>query len=195
MVQAAKQYSSDFDFNAVTATFHNAQRCMAHLICFKTKDDKSMEVECLILRSNSEDMLKFLKGLVNQMERYFAGLIRLKRDQRFSEKIAIKIAMPISVAVNEWKSAQPSLQVECTRCADSETDKTKIFVFDKSRVQASIRTRSTPSAGAEDPRCQHNISLLELLTTFRVLDLHDCPVCMGVGEMSPGLFSACECRL
>jgi hypothetical protein len=82
-------------------------------------------------------------------------------------------------------------------------------MFDKSRtrIQASIRTRSTTQTADDSsdkiqdlqvvvcPRCQHNISLLDLLTTFRVPDRRDCPVCTGVCEKSLDPFSASECRL
>ncbi len=189
VVQSAKQFPTEFEFSAVAATFYDDQGHISQVITYTDN-----EVDCLILRSSSEIMMKHLERSIDKLEQHFAGLIRLERNENFADANTLKT----SSAAGNGHRFQLSLQVACFFC---EFSNSRAFTFDKSNVKASIQAKGTvfSAAGSDDlvscPNCQNQIPLIDILTTFRVPDSCDCPVCIEIGEKNPGQFSRGECRL
>ncbi len=214
VVHTAKQYPYAFEFSAVTATFYDTHEHIAQLICYRDKDAKSRykedeTAEFLILRSNSVDMMKHLEGVVNRMERSFAGLIRLKRDEKLSK---LRVDQSTSPFVSEslvTRQVQPftsklSSHMACSHCAQCAAS--EAYKLSKLSSQGACPHCATSElTNANDfqvifqvitcSACLHKISLRDLLTTFRAPEYRDCPVCVEKREKYPGSFSAGECRL
>ena len=190
VVRMIKKYPAAFDFTPASANFYNKSREIVQIVCYKTTTGASSSVseECLMFRSSSEKMMREVDKEVVNMERFFAGLARLSRQERSDGSRLWHPPRPWNVYVSPHEMPTATVPFSsCVFCGNSNV--LPPIVLHGETWQSYVDADKEIGCS----KCNRKRRVMDLRTTFQLSEVRPCPCCYEFGGV--GVFNAGECRL
>eukprot|EP00291_Cryptomonas_curvata_P009238 CAMPEP_0172198962 /NCGR_PEP_ID=MMETSP1050-20130122/28407_1 /TAXON_ID=233186 /ORGANISM="Cryptomonas curvata, Strain CCAP979/52" /LENGTH=1402 /DNA_ID=CAMNT_0012875899 /DNA_START=67 /DNA_END=4275 /DNA_ORIENTATION=- len=193
VVRLIKKHQREFDFAATHASFFEGEDIMQLFVWKPEASAIDQMEEWLVVQSTSNALLEDVEVEVENIERFYPGLSCLgktKSSQADQARVDNVLAVSkVSECLPEIAHPFTSSHIACVHCKKSDAfckqmllDEFKTIEYDTTNVRVTCLN------------CQYEHQLYDLVTTYRIGEIRQCPFCFG-DENARGKFHAGECRL